>query len=418
MLEELFQTKYEHYRSLPFLGPFVDGFDDWLRKRGYALSTRKYYFTLIRHIDHYLQERDRCELHELTTKDLESCRRWFRTRNIHAMTVVNVLRQYLMEIEQVAVTEPEAPDPLQCWVDHYAEYLRKVRGFGPKTIKEHRFTVARFIGQHTFGREGFDAHEIQGKDIECFIDGSSSTRCRVTMQHVVAHIRGFLRFLEITEHLPVTLRTQIDTPLMYRQEKLPRALEWNTVKAFLESVRRAGRSGMRDYAIFTLMAQYGLRSSEIVSLSLDDIEWRSRRIRVSQQKNKRSLVVPLTDLAATALYRYLHEIRIAESEHREVFLASRAPYLPMKGTGVSEAFRKRVLRSNLDIALQGPHCLRHSYAVHLLRQGTTLKQISDLLGHNLAESTCMYLRLAIEDLRDVGLPLPREIKQEVNRCTT
>jgi integrase len=55
--------------------------------------------------------------------------------------------------------------------------------------------------------------------------------------------------------------------------------------------------------------------------------------------------------------------------------------------------------SGLAIPYQGPHCLRHSVAVHLLRQGTSLKAIGDLLGHRSAESTCVYLRLYVEDLR-------------------
>lgn len=236
------------------------------------------------------------------------------------------------------------------------------------------------------------------------------------MQHVVAHVRGFLRFLEVAEHLPSTLRTQVDTPRLYRFEKLPRALGWDVVKALLKSIEKAGHSGMRDHTIFILMAQYGLRTSEIVSLSLDDIFWRSRRIQIPQRKNKKILTLPLTDLAATALYRYLHEVRRVYSSYRQVFLASRAPYLPMKGTGVSEAFRKRVLRSGLNIRPQGPHCLRHSYAVHLLRQGTSLKEIGDLLGHSLAESTSTYLRLAVEDLREVCLPLPGATEREVDQC--
>jgi site-specific recombinase XerD len=72
-----------------------------------------------------------------------------------------------------------------------------------------------------------------------------------------------------------------------------------------------------------------------------------------------------------------------------------------------------VKRSGLPIPAQGPHCLRHSYAVHLLRQGTPLKTIGDLLGHRSTESTCVYLRLAVEDLRDVALPLPTEAAGEV-----
>jgi len=57
--------------------------------------------------------------------------------------------------------------------------------------------------------------------------------------------------------------------------------------------------------------------------------------------------------------------------------------------------------------LGGPHVLRHGLAMHLLRQGTPLKTIGDLLGHRSVESTGVYLRLHVEDLRDVGLQLPK-----------
>jgi integrase/recombinase XerD len=73
----------------------------------------------------------------------------------------------------------------------------------------------------------------------------------------------------------------------------------------------------------------------------------------------------------------------------------------------------------LNIASQGVHCLRHSYAIHLLRSGLPLKTISDLLGHRTLESTCVYLRLATEDLRDVPLNLPAgactKVENEVAR---
>jgi site-specific recombinase XerD len=63
-------------------------------------------------------------------------------------------------------------------------------------------------------------------------------------------------------------------------------------------------------------------------------------------------------------------------------------------------------RSGLSIPFFGVHCLRHSYAVFLLRSGLSLKTIGDLLGHRTLESTAVYVRLAVEDLREVALDLP------------
>lgn len=118
------------------------------------------------------------------------------------------------------------------------------------------------------------------------------------------------------------------------------------------------------------------------------------------------MVLPLTDGAGTVLLQYLRRGR-PSSPHRELFLRHRAPAGVLKPTAVSEVFQKWVRHSGLPIAFSGPHCLRHSYAVALLRRGVGLKTLGDLLGHRTAETTCAYLRLATDDLRAVALSLPR-----------
>ena len=84
----------------------------------------------------------------------------------------------------------------------------------------------------------------------------------------------------------------------------------------------------------------------------------------------------------------------------------RAPIGVLKPTAITEAFQALVRKSGLDIPFQGPHCLRHSLAVRLLKNGTPLKTIGDILGHRTAESTSVYLRLATGDFREVSLPVP------------
>jgi site-specific recombinase XerD len=178
---------------------------------------------------------------------------------------------------------------------------------------------------------------------------------RESLQHEIAHVRAFLRFLA-SEHLAAPgLDTQIDTPRVYRLERLPRSLPWSTVQTFLASIPRNTPLGRRDYAIFLLIATYGLRASEIVDLTLDDIDWRRDTLRIFQRKNGSALPLPLLNSIGNALVDYLRHARPAS-----------------------------------------PH------------SGTPLKTIGDILGHRSAESTCVYLRLAIDDLRDVALSLPRE----------
>src|SRR5262249_49855828 len=144
-------------------------------------------------------------------------------------------------------------------------------------------------------------------------------------------------------------------------------------------------------------------ASEIVAISLEDIRWRHRILRIHQRKTSSPLELPLTNEVLSALVKHLKRTP-PPAPYRRVFLRMRAPLGVLKPTAVTEAFQALVRKSGLRY--QGPHCLRHSYALRLLKNGTPLKTIGDILGHRTAESTSMYLRLATGDLREVALAVP------------
>ena len=104
---------------------------------------------------------------------------------------------------------------------------------------------------------------------------------------------------------------------------------------------------------------------------------------------------------------YLRQGR-ATTALRQLFLRARAPLGPLKPTAVSDAFEHWSEHGRLELPFKSPHCLRHAYAAYLLRQGISLKAISDILGHRSVESTATYLRLAREELRQVALEVPQE----------
>jgi integrase len=162
--------------------------------------------------------------------------------------------------------------------------------------------------------------------------------------------------------------------------------------------------------MFFLMAVYGLRASDVVALTLDNIHWRAGKISISQRKTGTVLELPLTDAVGTILHRFLKKLA-PSSPFRQLFLSLRAPIGPLQSVAVSQAFRRWADRSGVDLPGRGScHRIRHSYAVFLLHKGTQVKTISDILGHRSLQSTWTYLRLAIEDLRDVPLPVPTEPK--------
>jgi integrase/recombinase XerD len=228
---------------------------------------------------------------------------------------------------------------------------------------------------------------------------------RRSLQTNISALRGFLRFLAIDGRVPADLAGQIDTPRLYRLEQLPRALPWETVRALLRSIDRTSAKGLRDYAIFLLIATYGLRTSEVVAITLDDLRWRQGSLRIHPRKTSSLLELPLTNEVTCALAKHLKRTP-PSPPHRRIFLRTRAPVGALKPKAVTAAFDSWARNNGLSIPFHGPHCLRHSLAVHLLKKGTPLKTIGDILGHRSAESTSTYLRLATEDLRGVALPVP------------
>ena len=200
----------------------------------------------------------------------------------------------------------------------------------------------------------------------------------------------------------------IDAPRVYRGELPPRALPWPLVQQLLRSIDRSSQLGWRDYAILHLMAHYGLRPSEIVTLTLGSIDWQAETLSVKQRKTRSDLVLPLAPQTMRILSRYLRCGRPGGSR-RELFLRGRTPAGPLTHNGVCGLYQKRARESGLPLHETSSYCLRHSFAMRLLDRGVGIKVIGDLLGHRTLESTCVYLRLQIGALRDVALPLPPPI---------
>ena len=293
-------------------------------------------------------------------------------------------------------------------MDHFARYLCDVRGLVISTVAVHTSRLRCFLEFLRFDQNPDCLRRLQIHHIEAFLHRCAQTNNRYSMQHVVATIRTFLQREHALGILPRTLHLQIDTPRVYRLERLPRAIPWNQVEALLRSIERSEPHGMRDFTLLYLAAAYGLRSSELVRLTLDDVDWRGRTLLIAERKNRHAIQLPLTDEAANILINYLRKAR-PQSSHRQLFLRMRAPGGPLNPTAVHDVLEHRIKRSGLELPQCGSHVLRHSFALNLLRQGIGMKTIGDALGHRDIESTFVYLRLDLDDLREVAQPAPTPI---------
>ena len=296
----------------------------------------------------------------------------------------------------------ERTDPLSLLRLQYHQYLAEVRGFSEQTLKHHESTVTDFLSRGVSPDRGLSG--LTAADVEVYLRFKSKENNRQSLQHVVAHLRAFLRFCGEHRKAPAGLDI-IDTPRVYRGELPPRALDWTIVRQLLASIRRRGPRDWRDYAILHLMAYYGLRPSEVATLRLDAIDWEAGTLRVEHRKTRSILVLPVASQTLRLLHRYL-QIARPDSDSPQLFLRIRSPIKTMKHYGVIDVFNYRARKSGLPLKGASSYALRHAFAMRLLRRGVGIKAIGDLLGHRSLEATCVYLRIDIDMLRPVALPVP------------
>jgi integrase len=157
-----------------------------------------------------------------------------------------------------------------------------------------------------------------------------------------------------------------------------------------------------------LLSTYGLRAGEITELRLEDIDWTHDRLRILHSKTGVHSELPLLPAVGEALLDYLRTGR-PQSEHREVFLCAVAPYRPIpEGSNLYAQLSNRIKVAGVTPkGRKGPHAFRHAKAAALLRESVPIKVIGDVMGHRSVQSTTVYLKLDLEELRQVAVPIPR-----------
>ena len=404
LLNELRPRACSRFRALPVFGPMLDDLLKWFQDQGYTTSTIHNHIQGIDELVRLLKCRPE-GLICLNKAQLDAAYDHFHHRKPGVAGTVRAISRFLCERKLLAEEPRKAVPHSERELDLFGAYLRDVRGLAERTIEGHQNRLLSFLRFLKFDQRPSVIRTLKAKQIEAFVRRAAKTNNRFSLQHVIASLRTFLQRQHALGILSEPLHQCIDTPRVYRLEQLPRALPWEQVVALLRSIDRSTPAGLRDFTLLYLAARYGLRSGELVRLTLDNIDWRSGTLHVPQTKNRQVLQLPLTEESGDVLVQYLRTGRPA-SPHRELFLRRRAPAGALEHTAVHDILEYRIRCSGLELSSTGCHVLRHSFALHLLRRGVSMRAIGGTLGHRDPESTAVYLRLATEDLRNVGLPVP------------
>jgi len=290
-------------------------------------------------------------------------------------------------------------------VTAFRHYLQGERGLAANTV----MAYGRDLGKLLAFAEAADVTEIESVDLG-IVSGwiREMSRAGLGPRSTARHLssaRGLCKFLMREGVLRADPTELAARPRFGR--KLPRALGESEMVTLIEAPPPDTLRGLRDRAMLSLMYAAGLRVSELVSLTLGDVD-RARGVVSALGKGKKRRLVPLGEVALDHLAAYL-TAREADAALKAARLGTKTAKVsqllfpsPRGGKLTRQAFWKIVGRTARGAGIRGhvhPHQLRHSFATHLLSGGADLRSVQTLLGHANVATTEIYTHVSQDRVR-------------------
>ena len=213
----------------------------------------------------------------------------------------------------------------------------------------------------------------------------------------IASIRAFFHFLCQTRGWKENPAEHLKAPKI--EKKMPGILTIDEVDLLLKQPRENTAKGIRDRAMLELLYATGIRVSELISLTLKDINLKLGYITCSSGEKER--VIPFGSAAKRSVEHYMEGARAELLGSRE----SEMLFLNCSGKSMSRQGFWKVLKSYAEAAgIQQditPHTLRHSFAAHLVQNGADLKSVQEMMGHSDISTTQTYMNMNMNKIRDV-----------------
>jgi site-specific recombinase XerD len=256
-----------------------------------------------------------------------------------------------------------------------------------------------------FGAGRIHLAQLHAADITGFVQRHAHDLSPGRAKLMVTALRSFLRHLRHRGDIATDLAACVPCVPNWSFSTLPKFLLPGQVQRVLEHCDQQTPSGKRDYAILLLLARLGLRAGEVVGLTLDDINWEEGRITL-RSKGGRWAQLPLPAEVGKALAHYLKQGR-PRCASRRVFIRQRAPRVGFANSiAICSLVERALVRAEIDSPRKGAHLFRHTLATEMLRHGTSLSEIGQLLRHQDPNTTTIYAKVDLPSLRPLALPWP------------
>lgn len=282
----------------------------------------------------------------------------------------------------------------------FIHHLQLERGLANQTIRSYGDRVRVFL--IWLGNRRNEICEISLNDVDEFIESRHQAKWGVrTIVAQCQALRTFFRYAESRNWSSRGFARGIRSPRIPKYDEAPKGPAWKDVRRLIQSANGQEPCELRARAILLLFSIYGLRSSEVAQLRLDDLDWRNEILTIRRAKRGKLQQYPLQYAVGEAILRYLQNARPCCS-CRNLFVTGRPPHRPIQPTVLWPIVSQRIKRMGISSEHMGPHSLRHACATQLLKRGTPLKDIADFLGHSNMKCVSIYAKHDVRTLRQVS----------------
>lgn len=385
------------------LAPFADAYAAVLRERGYTPLTTVNQLRQVGRLSRWLAAGGLWAA-DLSGERVDEFLVWQRAGGRHrsewSRPGLVCLLEVLRGLGVIAEELVPAGSPTDLLLASFERYLLAERGLAVGTAGGYVTQGRRFLDGLAPGCElaGLTAGDVTGAVLVKVASGVSVSAA----QCFVCGLRAFLRFCFVEGLVKADLSPAALVVRGGRRSSLPRGISKADARALLGACDRRSALGRRDYALIVVLLRLGLRRGEVAALTLDDLDWRAGEL-VVHGKGGREDRLPLPADVGEAIAGYLQRGRPASSR-REVFLQARAPFEPIASGTVSSTVRRACRRAG--IAEVGAHRLRHTMACEMVCAQVPLQRIGQVLRHRSLQSTAIYARVNLDQLRSLAAPWP------------
>ncbi|WP_411955576.1 site-specific tyrosine recombinase XerD [Alkalibacillus sp. S2W] len=280
----------------------------------------------------------------------------------------------------------------------FLHFLKIEKGLADNSIQSYRRDLKQYIFYLTetegiSSLEAIERHHIRGLLNEMKVNGKSSA----SITRMISTLRSFHQFIVREYQISHDPTLHIERPKPERQ--LPKVLTNDEVERLL-SVSGDKPIDLRNHAMFETLYATGLRISELLSLTIDDLHLLMGFVRIVGKGGKER-IVPLGKHAQEAIQNYVDHGRhklLKNQTNQALFLNHRGN--TMTRQGFWKVLKKHARDQHIFKEIT-PHMLRHSFATHLLENGADLRAVQEMLGHADISTTQIYTHVSKARLTEI-----------------